>query len=684
MAEPPRSPLHQHALFFTPAQAADLAGRGNDRVDAVGVWTTPGTDPAAVEGLIRDYLETALAGNVTPPSGVPVFHVASGADRGELEGDTPDHRATAQAMIMLVWIVVAMAVVLVAGALVSSVRRRAAQIALMRAVGATPRQVRVLCQAEALLVAAAAAVMGVPAGVVLAWALIHVVRATGTVSPVLGVHLRTPSITAAVFLVVAVTQAAAWWASRAALRTRPGDVRDTEVSTSRTRRRARARSAVGALAITAAGVVQAMGMAGALPNAVMGTYGLLASLLIIVGVALIGSLLVRLLAAVARRPVGRISPVSGFLAVANVTHHHRRYSGATVPMTIGLALAGWAMASLPLFALSNAQQMASLIDPKSIVVDTPIVRDQHTGLSEQARQRVAHSDPVTSTAGFWEGWVSASAAGGGTTQSTLTWGIVAVGGITEQLRLGAIEGDLAAVDEGRGLALGRSYASRIGSTIGSAVDVRLPGATQVTTLPVVALYDDSDTGDRGVVVAQQALGQAIGSRWNDYLLVSGSMSTSSVAVSLAPRTVAVQSHDSFVDSYVQGRTDLAGSPGTIGVAMVGGFLVLASVNALVLAHNDRLREFSALRRLSTASVEARRMVAWEMVLAVVPACLLGLLAVAWMAFSMAGADPAAAAWAYPLTPLVTFSVLALLIAIGASTVVIRGLQRRIVHGLRSR
>ena len=78
------------------------------------------------------------------------------------------------------------------------------------------------------------------------------------------------------------------------------------------------------------------------------------------------------------------------------------------------------------------------------------------------------------------------------------------------------------------------------------------------------------------------------------------------------------------------------------------------------------------------------MVAWEMVLAVVPACLLGLLAVAWMAFSMAGADPAAAAWAYPLTPLVTFSVLALLIAIGASTVVIRGLQRRIVHGLRSR
>lgn len=683
LAESLHGPLHQHAIFFTPAHATELAGRGSNRVDAVGVRTASGTDPAAVEALIHDYLGTALAGNVTPPSGVPVFQVASGADRGELEGVTPDHRATAQAMIMLVWIVVAMAVVLVAGALVSSVRRRAAQIALMRAVGATPRQVRVLCQAEALLVAAAAGVIGVPTGVVFAWGLIQVLRATDTVSPVLGLHLSTSSISAAVLLVVAVTQAAAWRASRAALRTRPGDVTDTEPSTSRTRRRARARSTVGTLAIIAAGVVQAMGMAGAFPNAVMGTYGFVASLLIMVGVALIGSLLVRLSAAVARRPLGRVSPVSGFLAVANVTHHHRRYAGVTVPMTIGLAVAGWAMAGLPLFALSNAQHLAGLIDPKSIVVDTPIVREQHTGLSGPARQRIADSEGVTSAAGFREGWISASAAGAGDTQTALTWGIVAVGELTEQLHLGTVDGDRAAVDAGRGLALGRSYASRTGSTIGSVVPVRLPGATQVTTLPVVALYDDSATGDRGVIVAQRALDQAIGSRWNDYILVSGSASSSSVAASLAPRTVAVQSHDRFVESYVQGRTDLAGSPGTIGVAMVGGFLMLASVNALVLAHNDRLREFSALRRLSTAPVEARRMVAWEMALAVVPACLLGLLAVAWMAFSMAGADPAAAAWAYPVTPLVTLSVVALLIAIGASMVVIRGLQRRLVHGLRS-
>lgn len=679
VAQSPPGQMHQHGIFFTAAQASELARRGHDRVDALGIMTAPGAAPSAIEAVVRDYLLRALAGNVTDPSGLPVFHVASGADRGELERVIPDHRATAQAMNMLVWIVVAMAVVVIAGAMVSSVRRRAAQIALIRAIGATPRQVRELCQAEALFVAAVAALVGVPAGALLAWALIALVRTTGTVSPILTLHLSPSSIATAVLLVVVVTQVAAWWTARSALRTRPGDVTGVEVSTSRIRRRARARTALGAATILAAGAVQAMGMAGALPNSVMGTYGLIASLLIIVGVALLGSLLVRLLAISARRPVGSVSPVSGYLAVANVSYHHRRYAGATVPMTVGLALAGWAMVGLPLYALGNASQFVDLIASQSIVVDTPLVRDEHTGLSPQARQRIAHSEGVRSTASFWEGWVAALPAGVEPIGSALTWGIVAEGEITQQLHLGTIDGDIGAIDAGRGVALARSYASSTGSTIGSDVQVRLPGAAELTTLPVVALYDGSENGDHGVIVAQRAVDQALGSRWSDYILVSGPSSTSPVAAALAPQTVGVQSHDNVLGSYVKGRTDLADSPGTIGVVLVGVFLILASMNALVLANNDRVRELTALRRLSTTPVEARRMVAWEMLLTVVPACLLGLLAVAWMAFSMAGADLAATVWAFPTLPLASVSVAAVVITIGATLVVVRGLQRRITR-----
>lgn len=115
----------QRGLYFTPRRAAELAGRGQGRVDAVGFLTAPGTDPGALASALRAHLADALAGDLTPPSGVPAYRVASGADRGELENVIPDHRATSQSLYLLVWIVAVMALVLVAGALVSSVRRRA-------------------------------------------------------------------------------------------------------------------------------------------------------------------------------------------------------------------------------------------------------------------------------------------------------------------------------------------------------------------------------------------------------------------------------------------------------------------------------------------------------------------------------------------------------------------------------
>lgn len=682
VARAPVGQMHQHSIFFAAPRAEELAGRGQGRVDAVGIVTEQRADPASVASDIRQYLTTALTGNVTAPSGLPVFQVAFGADRGEIEGILPSHRATAQAMVMLVWIVVAMAVVVIAGALVSSVRRRTAHIALIRAVGATPRQIRLLCQAEALLVAAVAALIGLPVGALLGWALVALARTTSMVSPVLTFHVSPASITMSVILIVVVTQLAAWWTSRAALRTRPGDLNGVEISTPRTRRTAVARTVAGVLVILAAGVVQAMGMAGALPASIMGTYGFIASLLIIVGVALLGSLLVWLLAASLRRLGVKSSPASRFLAIAQVAHHRRRYAGVSVPMTVGITLAGWAMVGLPLYALANGNAFADRIAAQTIVVDTPLVRDQHTGLSPQARQRLARTDGVTSTAGFWEGWVAALPAGTEAKGSALTWGIVATGEIGRQLALGAIDGHLEDVESGHGVALARSYASSTGSGIGSDVQVRLPGAGKVTTLPVVALYDGSANGDHGLIVSQQAVADAVGSRWSDYLLVSGTMSASSVDAALASQTVGVANHDRIVDSYVQGRSDIASSPGTIGIVMVGMFLILASVNALVLAQNDRIREISALRRLNVTPGEARRMVAWELLLTVVPACLLGLVAVAWMAFTMAGGDLSATAWAYPFLPLVSVCVATAIATVGAALIVVDGLQRRIAHRMR--
>lgn len=679
IARSPRGAMHQHALYFTDTQATALAGRGGGRVDAVGVLTSPQTDAAVVSSAIQERLTASLAGDVVTPSGNPAFRVAIGADRGELEAVMPDHRASAQAMSMLVWIVAAMAVVVIAGALVSSVRRRAAQIALLRAVGATPGQVRLLCAGEALLVAAVGTVSGIPAGTLLAWALIAVVRTTGTLSPALQPQVDVASVLTAFVVVVLVSQVAAWLTSRTALRTRPGDLTGGTAPSPRARRLAWLRPTLGAAAILAAGIVQILGMTGALPTTVMGTYGLIASLLIITGVALLGSLLVHLAAGLFRRPISDLSPVSGHLAAANIAHHHRRYAGVTVPLTVGLALAGWALVGLPLYALANAEQFAARIAPDSTVVTTPLVRDAHTGLSEQARRTLATQPGVTGTTGFWEGWISALPADTQPSTSSLAWAMVCTGDISDHMSLGRIEGDLRAVSAADGIALERTYAGRNGATLGSQVQVRLPGATAVTTLPVRALYDGNRNGEPGVIVAQKALQDATGTRWNDYVLTTGRAQPAQLTAALSPHTTTATDHEGLIESYISSRNNLAGSPGTLGVVLVGVFLVLASVNALVLAHSDRLREFTALRRLNATPGDTRSMAAWEMLLAVVPASLLGLATVAWMAFSMAGGNLPATAWAYPLKPLLTISTAALIIAILASLSVVTGLQRRITR-----
>lgn len=668
---------HQHAVFFTPQRAAALADRGAGRVDTLGIVVARGADvagvAAAADALLAEHFRQAPVGPSVGPSGAELYRVATGDDRGEMEGAIPDHRASAQTMYLLVWIVAFMAAVVIAGALVTSVRRRAGQFAMLRAIGATPGQVRLLCQAEALLVGALAVLVGLPAGALGAWLMVTLIRASGLLSPVLTMHTdpRTRGVAAAVVLLV--SAAAAWFAARAALRSRPVDALGAPASSPRGRRRTLAQILAGVLSLAAAGGLQFAGMTGALPTALMGIYGTLAAALIIVGVALLGSWLVRLLAGWARPAVRRMAPFSGDLAAANVAFHHRRYAGVAVPMTVGLAMAGWALAGLPLYALSNAHETVDRF-AADLVVSTPIVRDEHTGLAEQARLAVHRVDGVRATAGLRQGWIAALPQGVTATPSAFTWGLMVTGDAGHLLWLGRVDGDLAAVDRGSGVAIGMDYANSFGTALGDTVCLHLPGARSAF-LPVVALFEQDQNAKQAVIVSQLVTEPMVGRRDYDYLLVAGG-SAASIKPALAPAGPTVQERAALLASYVEDRRSVMHNLGTIGLSIVGLFLMAASVNALVLAHQDRMPELSALRRLSATPRQVLALSAAEMIATVVPACLLGLIAVAWLTVAMAGLDLAAAVWAYPALPLISASIVALLAAVGGTLVAVHRLQRR--------
>src|SRR5690606_21633123 len=187
---------------------------------------------------------------------------------------------------------------------------------------------------------------------------------------------------------------------------------------------------------------------------------------------------------------------------------------AAVPIAVGTAIAGWALAGLPLFALGNSQDVAERFAADQ-VLRTPIVRDAHTGLGEPVRERLEEAPGVSATVGLRELRAHAAPAGSGgpgvgatpeATRATVVtgqagaragWGGPGGGGTPEVTRapvvtgqagalldLGEASGDLASVDAGRGVALGAEYARRAGIGLRDEVEVRTAGASRPTPLPV--------------------------------------------------------------------------------------------------------------------------------------------------------------------------------------------------------
>jgi putative ABC transport system permease protein len=120
-------------------------------------------------------------------------------------------------------IAVLVAVLVVAGTLALSVQQRQREMALLRAIGATPRQVRRMILTETLVVAAFAAAAGWLPGAYLGRWLLGQLTATGLVPPAVAFRQGwVPVVTAAgVALVTAL--AAALVAGRRAAVTRPGE-----------------------------------------------------------------------------------------------------------------------------------------------------------------------------------------------------------------------------------------------------------------------------------------------------------------------------------------------------------------------------------------------------------------------------------------------------------------------------
>jgi putative ABC transport system permease protein len=226
-----------------------------------------------------------------------------------------------------------LSIILVGVTMNSAIAQQARDIALLRAVGATPGRIRRSVAAQAAIVAVPASVLGYLLGLLTGWiwvaALIRhgvlpdavrFVPQPGVLPLVLGIGIATSVVGG---LIAAVRPA----------RVRPA-IALTETAAGRPAA-SRVRTALGLLML-AAGAVLA-GVMSSLPEQAEDA-GFFVMLAMCLGVGLLGPVLLRTAASMAR-PVLRLAGGSGLLAADNVAALSRALSGALIPLVFSIAFA---------------------------------------------------------------------------------------------------------------------------------------------------------------------------------------------------------------------------------------------------------------------------------------------------------------------------------------------------------
>src|SRR4051794_16443056 len=316
----PRHPVRrQAAIFLTDGEAARLAGHPG-RVDAIGLLAGPRFDASRLR---------AAGGGAA---------VLTGDARGKAEYPELQQARTTLIAVTASFggLALFIAIFVVASTMGLSIQQREREIALLRAVAATPGQIRRMIAWEAAIVGLVGSAAGIWPGAILGRALAHGLVRHGIAPPNLTVSAGWLPIAAAIGGGVMAALLAVLAAGRRAARVPP-----THALTDATvepRLLGPGRVIGGFIALAGAAPLFAVSATTGAPDVAAPTSEMTA-LCLVVAVGFLGPIVARVAAAVLGPPLARLSPVGGFLASANLRTATRRFSSASTPLmlTVGLS-----------------------------------------------------------------------------------------------------------------------------------------------------------------------------------------------------------------------------------------------------------------------------------------------------------------------------------------------------------
>ncbi|GLY78525.1 FtsX-like permease family protein [Actinoallomurus iriomotensis] len=580
------------AYFFSGADVRRFLPQGA-QADAIGIRLRPGARVDDVAAAVSARLPSELK-------------VRTGSDRGAAEFTGIDGARLPLILLAAIFggmVLVVMALV-VSATISLSVRQRRRELALLRASGATPRQVHRMVVAETMIVAVLAVVAGLALGRQAGDWIFAATTGQGAIPAALDFQSGILPPAAAALAALLSAGIAAGFAARPAARTRPiqaiAEAALPPVAVTPIRRLLAAVFAAGTVALA----VTTIFMGPETASAVGGPAVLTGS----IAVALFGPELLHLLAGRTADLVERAGGYLGALAAINLRARAGQFAAVLTPVTLGVAIALGNVYSAT--TTQHAAEDGYLHQFKADVVVTSSVG----GVAPALVDRISRTDGVAAASALVtsHGWIEQPYDGKGTDPSTL----FGVGSqdtepvLTAPVASGTMRnftGDVAALPE--------PTARRLHISVGRQIVMRLGDGARTPVRVVALLRDSSDYA--GVVLPVGLLAAHTTAALPTHVLVRAEPGhdASSVRKAVQAQVGAwpgvTVGDDGVLASTVEQGLDIQSWINYLIAFLAIAYAAIAAINTLAVAVLSRRRELAAQRLAGATRRQVRGMLLIE-------------------------------------------------------------------------
>jgi len=562
------------------------------KVDAIAIKVDDGADVVEVQAAVVDVLPTSV-------------EVVTGEEVAEETADSVGQFIDifGTGLLIFAFITAFVSAFIINNVFQITIGQRLRELALLRAVGASGKQVRRMITIEALGLGILSTVLGVAGGVLVARLLLFAFDAAGAGFPETSTILAARTVVVAAVVGIGITMLSVIVPARRAARIPPVAAMRPELGF----------AAMGTRRLVAGAVLTIVGAATFMIGLFLtpgGTVGLIAlagggALMLFLGVASVSSTIARPITRVIGWPIEKLFKVPGALARQNVARAPRRTSSSAAALMIGVALvSGTAVFASSLRAtlvdtLDNAVSADYIVTDQSFQGLPPIVADT---LAE-----VPELDAVTPVRG-----IAALVDG-----DEKNFGAVVPDAFDKLVDPDLQEGSIAdlGIDE---LLVHTDPAGDLDLVIGSEIEVTYQNGVS-STLTVAGIYSDATFGNW--IISLDTLQSVSDAPARDFFvmakLVDGiDPEEGDIAVRAAMEPfpqATVETNAEFLDSQEAQINQLL-----IIITLLLAFAILIAILGisitLALGVFERTREIGLLRAVGMNRRQIRRSVRWEAVI----------------------------------------------------------------------